>query len=244
MMATGHRPRGRFFIGCHRGELDARVRDSVVVAIDVIRATTTAITAVASGRRCFPVGSVEEAMARAGGLDGAILAGELGGRKPPGFELQNSPVEVSADDLADRPIVLLSTSGTPLLLAAAREVPTYAACLRNAEATAAQLGEVRPRRVAILGADPEGRLRREDALCAARIGTALRVIGYEPDDPYTERILGAWEDASSEAIIGGRSVSYLEASDQRHDLEFILGHVEDISDAYVIAGDDEMVRAR
>jgi 2-phosphosulfolactate phosphatase len=243
MKATGGRPAGRFFIGCHHGELDPRVRDSAVIAIDVIRATTTAITAVAGGRRCFPVGSVEEAMERAAGLDDAILAGELGGRKPAGFELQNSPVEVSADGRSNRPIVLLSTSGAPLLLIAAREAPTYAACLRNAEATAAHVSGTHPR-VAILGADPVGRLRREDALCAARIGAVLRAAGYQPEDPFTERALGAWADAPSDAILGGRSASYLEASDQRHDLEFILDHIEDISDAYMITGGNEMIRAR
>lgn len=243
MTATGSRPAGRFFIGCHHGQLDTRVSESAVVAIDVIRATTTAITAVAAGRRCFPVGSVEEAIARAAGLDNAILAGELGGRKPPGFELQNSPVEVSGDGRTDRPIVLLSTSGTPLLLAAAREAPTYAACLRNAEATAAHLSGARSR-VAILGADTDGRLRREDALCAARVGRMLGAAGYEPEDTFTERILSALENAPSDAILGGRSVRYLEASDQTHDLEFILDHIEDISDAFVINGGSEMIRAR
>jgi phosphosulfolactate phosphohydrolase-like enzyme len=46
--------------------------DWTVVGVDVIRATTTAVTAVAAGRRCFPVASLEEAVPlarRAGGTD-------------------------------------------------------------------------------------------------------------------------------------------------------------------------------
>ena len=34
-----------------------------IVAVDVIRATTTAVTAVSTGRRCFPAPTVEAALA-------------------------------------------------------------------------------------------------------------------------------------------------------------------------------------
>src|SRR5205823_5107627 len=50
-----------------------------VVAIDVIRATTTAITAVAAGRRCFPVPSVEAALLPERQLPNALLPVEIAG---------------------------------------------------------------------------------------------------------------------------------------------------------------------
>ncbi len=58
-----------------------------IVAIDVVRATTTAITAVASGRRCFPVPTLEAALEVAGGLDNPLLVGEQRGVMPAGFHL-------------------------------------------------------------------------------------------------------------------------------------------------------------
>ncbi len=59
----------------------ARYRDEgyVVVAIDVIRATTTAVTAAAMGRKCYPVDTVDNALALAADLDNPLMVGELGG---------------------------------------------------------------------------------------------------------------------------------------------------------------------
>src|SRR5262245_49992198 len=62
-----------------------------IVAVDVIRATTTAVTGVALGRRCFPVPSLEAAVPLAARLDNPLLVGELGGNMPHGFHMNNSP---------------------------------------------------------------------------------------------------------------------------------------------------------
>src|SRR5947199_942378 len=91
----------------------------VTVGIDVIRATTTAITAVAAGRRCFPVPSIEAAVPLAARLENPLLVGELGGNMPFGFHFQNSPVEMNRRVALGRPVILLSTSGTALLCEAA-----------------------------------------------------------------------------------------------------------------------------
>ena len=56
-----------------------------VVAIDVVRATTTAITAAASGRRCFPVPTLEKAFEIAARLENPLLVGEQRGEPPPDF---------------------------------------------------------------------------------------------------------------------------------------------------------------
>lgn len=47
-----------------------------VVAVDVIRASTTIATAVSMGRRCFPVPSLEAAWRVAARLCNPLLAGE------------------------------------------------------------------------------------------------------------------------------------------------------------------------
>ncbi|MGH2874174.1 MAG: 2-phosphosulfolactate phosphatase, partial [Solirubrobacteraceae bacterium] len=100
--------------------------DWAVVGIDVIRATTTAVTAVAAGRRCFPVATLEQAVPLAARLDNPLLVGELGGNMPYGFHLQNSPTEMDRRAELDRPVILLSSSGTPLLTEAAARSRTYA----------------------------------------------------------------------------------------------------------------------
>ena len=65
--------------------------DVAIVAIDVIRASTTAVTAIACGRQCYPVSSVAQAIRIFHTLEDPILAGELGGDMPPGFDMTNSP---------------------------------------------------------------------------------------------------------------------------------------------------------
>ena len=86
-----------------------------IVPVDVIRATTTAITGVAQGRKCYPVSSIEEATAVANNIQNPLQVGELGGNMPYGFDLQNSPFLIASRTDVDRPMILLSTSGTRLI---------------------------------------------------------------------------------------------------------------------------------
>ena len=101
-------------IDCFHEHLAPPAGDEVLVAIDVIRASTTAITAAAMGKTLYPAGSIEAAVRLAADLDRPLLAGELGGVQPYGFDLQNSPTQMEALDESSRPIILLSTSGTRL----------------------------------------------------------------------------------------------------------------------------------
>ena len=79
----------------------ARYRDShAIIVVDAFRATTTIVTAVAAGRRVYPVSSEEEAALVAATLESPLLAGELGGDQPLGFEMNNSPVRIAG--LSDR----------------------------------------------------------------------------------------------------------------------------------------------
>src|SRR5690242_13683761 len=76
-----------------------------MVAVDVIRATTTAVTAAATGRRCFPAPTAEAAMAIAKGLDNPLLAGESNGTMPVVFEIENSPAQLANRTDTHRPLV-------------------------------------------------------------------------------------------------------------------------------------------
>jgi len=71
---------GSVVIGCFRDPaVGALVAGDVIVVVDVVRATTTAVTAVAQGRRCFTAPSVAAARRRAARLEQPLLAGEIGG---------------------------------------------------------------------------------------------------------------------------------------------------------------------
>jgi 2-phosphosulfolactate phosphatase len=198
-----------------------------IVAVDVIRATTTAVTAVWSGRRCFPVASLEAGVPLAARLTNPLLVGELGGNAPYGFHLTNSPAQVAHRTDVDRPMILLSTSGTPLLHAAAAAEATYAACLRNVTATVDHLTRNHAR-VALLGAGSRCEFRREDQLGCAWIAKGLVEAGYACHDSNTAEIIERWRDADVDACTEGRSAEYLRRTGQVSDLEFICAHVDDV----------------
>jgi 2-phosphosulfolactate phosphatase len=199
----------------------------------VIRASTTAITAAAIGKPLFPAGSIEAAVRLAADLDRPILAGELGGVQPYGFDLQNSPTQIAGLDESTRPIILLSTSGTRLMAEASRVAVTYVACLRNVGAVAGHLADL-SQDVRILGADSRGEFREEDQLCAARIARALTLVGYTTASRTTDEVLERFGDAPDDAFLEGRSATYLRDTGQHADLEFVLEHVDDLDRAFVI----------
>ena len=232
---------GVLTIDCFHEHLAGADGDTAVIAIDVLRSTTTATTAVARGRRCFPAASMEDAVELASRLDHPLLAGELGGSLPYGFHVQNSPAEMDRRNDAERPMVLLSTSGTRLMREAADRGPTYAACLRNAAAQARHLVG-RHDRVRLLGADARGEFREEDQLCCAWIAARLVDSGYEPGDELTEHVLERWADAPHDAFIGGRSSSYLRDTGQQHDLDFVLSHVDDLDSVFPVSAGEILMR--
>ncbi len=214
------------------GDADERC---TVVGMDVIRATTTAVTAVHAGRRCFPVASLEAAVPMAGRLNDPLLAGELGGNMPYGFHLQNSPAEMDRRVELQRPVILLSSSGTPLLAAAAARARTYAVCLRNARAQAQHLIADHEHVVLVAG-EHRGEFREEDRLCCGRIAGPLLDAGFTPRSALVEEIAKRWADAPDDSLMDSRSVRYLSDSAQMHDVEFILAHVDDLDSTYEMRG--------
>jgi len=211
-----------------------------VVAIDVIRATTTLATGMASGRRCYVAPSVESALARVARLEHALLVGELGGEIPCGFDMTNSPTRLALRSDVDRPIVLVSSSGTQLLHNARCCEAVYVACLRNHEAVADHVAH-RHARVAVIGAGTRGEFREEDQMCCAWIAERLLERGYAAHDSSTEAIVTRWQGAPVEACLVSKSIDYLARSRQLDDLDFVLSHVNDLAEVFAL-DNDEVVR--
>ena len=220
-------------IACFHEHLDPIPATTSIVAVDVIRATTTAVTAAARGRRVYPAGSIEASVRLAADLDRPILAGELGGVQPYGFDLQNSPTQITELEESTRPIILLSTSGTRLIAEASLHGETFICCLRNADAQAAYLSGA-ARDVLILGADSRGEFREEDQLCAARIARSMVQDGYGLADRQTEAVLERFGDAPDDAFLEGLSARYLRDTGQERDLAFVLEHVNDLDAVFRI----------
>jgi 2-phosphosulfolactate phosphatase len=108
-----------------------------VVAIDVIRAFSTAAYAFAAGaREIWLVAEVDEALAFKARHPGALAMGEDHGRRPEGFDFSNSPVALSRADLSGRVMVQRTSAGTRGVTAARSASRLWCAGLVCASATA------------------------------------------------------------------------------------------------------------
>ena len=91
------------------------VSNSIVVIIDVLRATSTIATALHNGAKAIvPVDSVAECI-RLGKQIEAITAGERDGKVAEGLQHGNSPFEYPESFIKGKTLVLTTTNGTKLL---------------------------------------------------------------------------------------------------------------------------------
>jgi 2-phosphosulfolactate phosphatase len=168
--------------------------------------------------------------------------GELGGNMPYGFDLQNSPFLIASRTDVNRPMILLSTSGTRLITEFKDHDAVYPACLRNFTSLTQHLA-VHHNKVALIGAGTRGEFREEDQLCCAWIAEGLVQQGFKPENEKTTEIINHWRNASVEIICDGNSAAYLRRSGQTQDLDFILAHVDDLHFVYQLK-EDEIVELK
>jgi 2-phosphosulfolactate phosphatase len=91
------------------------ISESIVVIIDVLRATSTIATALHNGaKEVIPVKSVSECISIGKQLN-AITAGERDGKVAEGLQYGNSPFEYPESFVKDKTLVLTTTNGTKLL---------------------------------------------------------------------------------------------------------------------------------
>jgi len=141
--------------------------DEACVVFDVLRATSSIVTACAHGaRRVFPVLSIDEALALKAEMPDAILGGERGGDRIEGFDVGNSPAEYCG--FAGRDIISTTTNGTVALRACEDSPHVFAASFLNMKATADAILRLAPKRVCIVCAGTHADFSYEDALAAGR----------------------------------------------------------------------------
>jgi 2-phosphosulfolactate phosphatase len=158
------------------GEVDpASLQQSVVVVIDVVRATTTMTEALANGARgIYPTASTEDAvkLATSLGRDDTLLCGERKGAKVEGFDLGNSPREFTEPTVSGKRLVMSTTNGTRAIVAGGEGARLVACAFTNLGAVAETLRDASS--VTILCSGREDRFSLEDSLCAGLLIARLR----------------------------------------------------------------------
>ena len=169
------------------------------VVIDILRASSTMITALANGASAIhPCLEVDEARALKERLDDALVGGERGGKPIEGFDCSNSPVDYSSDQVKGRPVVFTTTNGTFALSRVSNCREVLIGAFLNLSALCEGLRECRD--VVLLCAGTNGRVTREDVLFSGAV--ADRLTAANPAAVYndeTRLAISAWRDVARQA---------------------------------------------
>ncbi len=211
------------FFPIHEAADRDRLQGAAVVVIDVLRATSTIIAAVENGAgSIIPVEDVETASRLVSAADrgGKLLAGERKGLPVEGFDLFNSPVEISRGKIAGKTIILTTTNGTKAICAASKADRIYICSLNNVIAAAEKIADEKS--LAIVCSGNSGRIAAEDLLCG---GILLDGLGAKVKEEHLD-------DAGRLALFlarrySGNAGEFLSGCDRGMELSK-LGYVEDL----------------
>ena len=197
------------------------IADRPILVIDVLRTTTSIVVAMANGARAVvPVDTAEEGLRLAQNLekDSVLLCGERRMERIPGFALGNSPLEMTAEMVAGKTLIMATTNGTPAIVAAEPAAPVFIGAVTNFSAAveASRQAFEAAGEIAILCAGRERQFALEDAYLAGRFAQALI--------PGPQRRAAELNDAAIAALelvrrYGDKWKRAISASTAAHDLK-------------------------
>ena len=150
-----------------------RLRGTIAVVIDLLRASTTMTTALSNGATAVvPVSDVHEAMSLRS--SGDLLGGERGGVRIEGFDLGNSPREYGAERVAGHRVIFTTTNGTRAIQHARAGGATHIviACFSNLGAAAELINRL-DGDLHVLCAGTGGTIGMDDCVCAGALAAQL-----------------------------------------------------------------------
>ena len=162
---------------------------SQVVVFDVLRASSTIVTALSNGAREVRLYSdVDSVLGARGSVPPPVLAaGERGCVMVPGFDLGNSPAEYQTHRVGGAAVLLSTTNGTRAVVASQAAADIYIGSLLNAQATAeAMQPQLDHLHTLLVLAGTDGRIAQEDVIGAGAVLWHLLGGTYRIDLPYTD----------------------------------------------------------
>ncbi len=169
------------------------------VVIDVLRATTTIATALNSGAEAVQAFSdIDILMQKSENWlpNKRLRAGERGGKKVPGFDLGNSPLDCVPQVVAGKRLFLTTTNGTRALQRVALASTVITASQINRQAVVNYLLQKQPETVWLVGSGWQGTYSVEDTACGGAIAQSLIEQGK----------MSLEEIAGNDEVIGAHSL--------------------------------------
>jgi 2-phosphosulfolactate phosphatase len=215
------------------------LKGKVVVVVDVLRATSSMVTAFAHGiAKIIPVSSLEDCLAQQ--EDGFLTAAEREGRKAEGFDLGNSPFSYMDPEIQGKTLVMTTTNGTHAIrLSMAADVVVAGAFL-NLESVATFL-EAGQKDVLVVCAGWKGNFNLEDTLFAGGLAQRLENT-FVPANDATLAARHLYRLAQSDMLgflAGSSHVQRLHNLDITKDIAFCLQ--EDQYDVVPVLAGDSLV---
>ena len=200
-----------------------------VLVVDVLRATTTIVAALSNGAKAvLPAVGPDEALRIAQNLerDAVLLCGERNMQKIEGFPLGNSPLEMTADVVAGKTLVMATTNGTGAIVAADAGHPVIIGAVTNFTAAVeqARAAFLEHGQISILCSGRERMFAMEDAYTAGRYAQAMIPKGERRAMELNDAAVGALEfvrrygDKWKRAISASAAARALKAAGFRRDL--------------------------
>jgi 2-phosphosulfolactate phosphatase len=152
-----------------------------VVVIDVLRASSTIVTALTNGAKEFiPVGSVEFAMKASGSMFGGqtLLGGERNTKKIDGFNLGNSPLEYNTETISGKAVVLFTTNGSKTIVKTKFSEITFICSFLNLSAIANHLASLK-KDFEIVCSGRNNLFSIEDTICAGKLIAEIQNLSEE-----------------------------------------------------------------
>lgn len=146
--------------------------NQTVVIVDILRATSSMVTAFAHGvKQIRPVARAEEC--RTWREQGYLIAGERDGKKIADFDLGNSPFEYQSDKVQGESLAMTTTNGTRAIEKAKGARQLLIASFLNLNAVADFL-TAQATSVVVVCAGWKGHINLEDTLFAGALTDQLR----------------------------------------------------------------------
>lgn len=155
-----------------------KLEDSIVVVIDIFRATTTFCIALANGVKSIqPLASADETMSYKG-KDGYMIAGERNGIKLEGFDLSNSPFDfIDNEEIKGKNIAFTTTNGTQAISLVKDDATTIAIGSFLNESVLLSWLKEQQKNVVLLCSGWKNTINYEDTLFAASLAEKMMKTG-------------------------------------------------------------------
>lgn len=167
----------------------------VAVVIDVLRATTTIVHALAAGAKevapCLEIDEARQLKVQLG--DDVLLGGEREGLPISGFDFGNSPAEYTASRVRGKTVVFTTTNGTRAMKRCAHAGRVLIGSFVNFSALCRELAS--EPEVALVCAGTDGHVTREDTLLAGAIVEDLARDGMAELNDQALLAADAWQTA-------------------------------------------------